>query len=137
MWDTEKVQTGMHPNLLVSKDVEIFILYGLYFCSHSCLKEWLWFPVYCCCWVPKLCLTFSDPMYCSTPGFPVLHHLLEFAHVYWVSEAISPSHPLSSSSPFALSLSQHQGLFQWVGSLHQVAKYWSFSFSISPSSDFL
>ena len=56
------------------------------------------------------------------PGFPVLHHLPEFAqtHVHWVSVAIQPSHPLSSSP--VLNLSQHQCLIQWVGSLHQVAK---------------
>ena len=54
---------------------------------------------------PTLC----DPMNCSTPGFPVLHHLPEFAqtHVHWVSDAIQPSHPLSSPSPLALNLSQH------------------------------
>jgi len=63
-------------------------------------------------------------MDCSTPGFPVLHCLLGFAqtHVHWVSTAIQPSHPLSSPSPFAFNLSQHQGLSQWVSSLHQVAK---------------
>ena len=57
------------------------------------------------------------------PGFPVLHHLPECAqtHVHWVSDAIQPSHPLSSPS-HAFNLSQHQGLFQWVSSLHQVAK---------------
>ena len=55
-------------------------------------------------------------MDCSTPGSPVLHHLPGFAHthVHWVSDAIQPSHPLSSPSPPAFSLSQHQGLFQWV-----------------------
>ena len=55
---------------------------------------------------------------------PVLYHLQEFAqtHVYWVSDAIQPSHPLSPTSPLALNLSQYQSLFQWVGSLHQVAK---------------
>ena len=55
----------------------------------------------------------SDPMDCSTPGFPVLHHLPELAqtHVHWVRDAIQPSHPLSSPSPPAFSLSQHQGLF--------------------------
>ena len=65
-----------------------------------------------------------DPIDCSKPGFPVLHHLLEFAqtHVHWVSDAIQPSHPLSPPSPSALNLSQHQGLFQWVSSSHQVAK---------------
>ena len=62
-------------------------------------------------------------MNCSTPGFHVLYHLPEFAqtHIHWVGDAIQPSHPVSSPSPFALSLSQHQGLFQWVGSSHQVA----------------
>ena len=63
-------------------------------------------------------------MDCSTPGFPVLNHLPEFAqtHYHWVSDAIQPSHPLSPTSPLALSLSQHQGLFQWVGSSLWVAK---------------
>ena len=64
-----------------------------------------------------------------TPGFPVLHHLPEFAqtHVHWVSDTIQPSHPLSPSSPFAFNPSQHQGLFQWVSSSHQVAKVLSIS----------
>ena len=55
-------------------------------------------------------------MDCSTPGFPVLHHLpeLDQTHVHWVSDAIQPSHPLSSSSPPAFNFSQHQGLFKWV-----------------------
>ena len=63
-------------------------------------------------------------MDCSMPGFPVLHYLLEFSqtHVHWVNDAIQPSHPLLLPSPPALDLSQHQGLSQWVGSLHQVAK---------------
>ena len=63
-------------------------------------------------------------MDCSTPVFPVLHHLLEFTHIhmYRVSDAIPPSHPLSSPSPPAFNLSQHHGLFQWVGFSHQVAK---------------
>ena len=68
---------------------------------------------YCCFSVTQLCLTPWDPVDCSTPGFPVLHHLPEFAqsHAHWVSDAIQPSHPLSSPSPPAFSLSQHQGLF--------------------------
>ena len=68
---------------------------------------------------------------------PVDHQLLEFTqtHVHWVDDAMQPSRPLSSPSPPALSLSQHQGLFKWVSSSHQVAKYWSFSFSISPSNE--
>ena len=59
-----------------------------------------------------------------TPGLPVLHHLPEFAqtHVQWVEDAIQPSHPLSSPSPPTFSLSQHQDLFQWVSSSHQVPK---------------
>ena len=78
----------------------------------------------CCCLVTKLCLTPCDPVDCSTPGFPVLHHLLELAQtpVHWVSDAIQPSHPLSSPSPPAFNLSQHQGLFQWACSSHQVVK---------------
>ena len=87
--------------------------------------------------VAQLCLTLCDPMDCSTPGLPVYHQLLEFTqtHVHWVSDAIQPSHPLLSPSPPALNLSQHQGLFQWVSSLHKVAKVLSFSFNISPSSE--
>ena len=81
---------------------------------------------------PTLC----DPMNRSTPGLPVHHQLSESTqtHVHWVSDAIQPSHLLSLLSP-ALNLSQHQGLFQWVSSSHQVAKYWSFSLSISPSNE--
>ena len=61
-------------------------------------------------------------MDCSTPGFPVLHYLLKFSqtHVHWVSDAILPSHPLLSPSPPALNFSQHQGLFQWVGSSQSI-----------------
>ena len=79
-----------------------------------------------------------DPMDGSTPGFPVRHQLLECAqtHVYPVGDANQPSHPLSSPSPSTCNLSQYQGLFQWVGSLHQVAKVLSFSFSISPSNEY-
>ena len=88
-------------------------------------KEWdTTEQVFCCCSVTKSCLTLCTPMNCSTSGFPVLHYLLEFAqtHVHWVSDTILPSHSLSPFSPPALSLSQYQGLFQWAGSLHQVAK---------------
>ena len=76
-------------------------------------------------------------MDCSVPGLPALHYLPEFAqiHLHWVDDAIQPSHPLSSPSPPALNLSQHQGLFQWSGSCIRWPKYWSFSFSISPSNE--
>ena len=69
-----------------------------------------------------------DSMDCSMTGFPVHHHLLEFAqtHVHQVGDAIQPSHPLSSPSLPALNLSQHQGLFQWVSSSHHMAKVLEF-----------
>ena len=82
-------------------------------------------------------------MNCSRPGLPVHHQLSEFTqtHAHRVADAISNSmrwlsHPLSPPSPPALRFSQHQAIFQWVGSSHQVAKYWSFSFSISLSNDY-
>ena len=67
-------------------------------------------------------------MDCSTPALPVHHQLLEFTQTdaYWVSDAIQPSHPQSIPSPPALNLSQHQGLFKWVSSSHQVAKVLEF-----------
>ena len=70
--------------------------------------------------VAQSCLTFCDPMDYSTPGLPVHHQFPEFTQtrVHWVSDAIQLSHPLSSPSPPALNLSQHQGLFRWVSSLH-------------------
>ena len=82
--------------------------------------------------------TFLTPWDCSMPGFPIVHYLPEFAqtHVHWVDDAIQPSHPLSPSFPPNLNPSQHQGLFQWVGSFHQVPKYWRFSFSISPFNEY-
>ena len=78
--------------------------------------------------VTQSCPTLCDPMDCSTLGLPVHHQLPEFTqtHDYWVSDAIHPSHPLSSPSPPAFNLSQHQGLFKWVSSLHQVAKLLEF-----------
>ena len=74
--------------------------------------------------VPQLSLILSDLMNCSTPDFSGDHQLLELAqtHIHQVSDGIQPSHPLSSPSPPAFNLSQHQGLFQRVSSSHQVAK---------------
>ena len=67
-----------------------------------------------CCSIAQSCPTLCDPIVCSTPGFPILHHLpeLDQTHVHRVSDAIQPSHPLSFPSPPAFNLSQHQGLFQ-------------------------
>ena len=74
----------------------------------------------------------------STPGLPVHHQLPEFTqtHVRQVTDAIQPSHPLLSPSLPAPNPSQHQSLFQWVSSLHPMAKYWSFSFRISPPNEY-
>ena len=78
--------------------------------------------------VAQLCPTLCDPMNHSMAGLPVHHQLPEFTqtHVHWVGDAIQSSHPLSSPSPPALNLSQHQGLFKWVSFLHQVAKVLEF-----------
>ena len=76
----------------------------------------------------QLCPTLCKPMECSRPGFPVHHQLPEFTQtqVQWVDDAIQPFHLLSSPSPPALNLSQHQGLFQYISSSHQVAKVLEF-----------
>ena len=94
--------------------------------------------------VAQSCLTLWDPMNRSTPGLPVHHQLPESTqtHVHRVGDAIQPSHPLSSPSPPAPNPSQHQGLFQWVSSLHQVAKVLEFqlqhqSFQWTPRTDLL
>ena len=74
--------------------------------------------------VAQSCLTLCDPMNCSMPGLPVHHHLPEFTqtHVHRVGDTIQPSHPQLSPSPPAPNPSQHQSLFQWVNSSHEVAK---------------
>ena len=77
-----------------------------------------------CCSVPQSCLILWDCMDCSMPGLPVLHQLPELAQtrVHGVNDAVQPSRPLSYPSPPAFNLSQHQGLFQWVSSSHQMTK---------------
>ena len=94
--------------------------------------------------VTQSCPTLSDHMNRSTPGLPVHYQLLEFTqtHVHRVSDAIQPSHPLSSPSPPAPNPSHHQGLFQWVNSSHEVAKVLEFqsqhqSFLWTPRTDLL
>ena len=78
--------------------------------------------------VAQSCPILCNPMDCSVPGLPAHHQLQEFTqiHAHWVSDAIYPSHPLSFPSPPTFNLSQHQGLFQWVSSSHQVAKVLEF-----------
>ena len=94
--------------------------------------------------VAQSCPTLCNPTNHSTPGLPVHHHLLEFTqtHVHQVGDAIQPSHPLLSPSPPAPNPSQHQGLFQWVRSSHQLAKVLEFqlnhqSFQWTPRADLL
>ena len=94
--------------------------------------------------VAQSCPTLCDPMNHSPPGLPVHHQLPEFTqtHVHWVSDAIQPSHPLSTPSPPVPNPSQHQDLFQWVNSSHEVAKVLEFqlqhqSFQWTPRTDVL
>ena len=114
------------------------------------LFKWYFFSFFVCWYgsvqfssVAQSCLTLCDPMNCSTPGLTVHHQLLESTqtHVHSVSDAIQPSHPLWSPSP-TYNLSQHQGLFQWVSSSHEVAKVLEFqlqhqSFQRTPRTDLL
>ena len=87
--------------------------------------------------VIQSCSTLCDPMDCSTPGFPVQHQFPELTqtHVHRVCDAIQPSYSLSYPSPPAFNLSQHQGLFQWVSSLHQVAKVLEFQLQHQSSNE--
>ena len=94
--------------------------------------------------VAQSCLTLCDPMNRSMPALPVHHQLLEFTqtHFDWVSDATQPSQPQSSPSPPAPNPSQHQSLFQWVNSSHDVAKVlelqlWYHSFQRNPRADLL
>ena len=94
--------------------------------------------------VTQSCPTVCNAMNHSTSGLPVYHQLLQSTqtHVHWVGDAVQPSHPLSSPSPPALNLSQHQGLFKWASSSHQVAKVLEFqlqhqSFQWTPWTDLL
>ena len=98
-------------------------------CIHS-YKKYLLRPAVCekpsvqFSLVAQSCPTLCDPMDWSMPGLLVHHQLPEFTqtYVHWVSDTIQPPHSLSSTSPPAFNLSQHQGLFKWVSSSHQVAK---------------
>ena len=115
-WEIGKILSWTFIAFIV-RQIMVFLLSTPYLCS------------YCyCCLVVKSCPTLCDPMDCSMPGLPVLHHLSELAqtHVHWVGDVIQPSYPLSAPSPSAFNLSQHQGLFKWVSSLHQVAKVLEF-----------
>ena len=92
----------------------------------------------CCCIVTRSCSILCDPMDCSMPGLPVLHHLPELAqtHVHQANDTIQPSHPLLSPSPPAFSISQHQVFFNESAHHIRWPNYWSFSCSISPSNEY-
>ena len=94
------------------------------------------FKVFVAQWLSRVWL--CNPMNCTTPGFPILHCLPEFAqtHVHWVGDAIQASPPLSIPSPPVFNLSQYQGLLQWVSSSHQVAKVFELQFNIGPSNEY-
>ena len=103
----------------------------IYLAFYSCFHETNQFSS-----VAQLCPTLCDPRNHSMPGLPVHHQLLKSTqtHGHWVGGAIQPSHPLSSPSPPAFNLSQHQALFQWVSYLHEVAKVLEFQLQHQSSS---
>ena len=108
----------------------VFVCVYTYVHIYVCVCIYIHTQIYKFSSVTQSRLTLCNPMDCSTPGFPVHHQLPELTqtHVHWASDAIQLSHPLSSPSPPAFNLSQHQGLFQWVSSLHQVAKGLEFQY---------
>ena len=97
---------------------------------HSCNLNCVWCSLVtlCCCWVATSCPTLCDPVNCNLSGSPVLHSLPEFAqiHVHCIGDASQPPDSLPPPSPSALTLSQHQSLFKWGDSSHQVAKVLEF-----------
>ena len=124
--DTFKVDVSLSYPWIQDSPLGIFLCVDFLFTSqHSLIsyKTFLKMRFYCCS-VAQSCPTLCNPMDCSTSGFPVLPHLPELAqtHVHWVGDVIQPSHLLLSSSLPAFNLSQHQGLFKWVSSSHQVAQ---------------
>ena len=106
---------------IITRFTPVYILYGAEGQGRSC-SNCLRKPQFSS--VAKSRRALCNPMDGSMLGFPVHHQCLELTqtHVHGVGDAIQPSHPLSSSSPPTFNLSQHQGLFQWVNSLHQVVK---------------
>ena len=129
----------MYPEVeLLGQMVVLFFIFEETPCY---IPQWLHqvtFPPTVYSSVPQSCPALWDPTDSRTWGFPVHHQLPEFTqtHVYSVGDAIQPSHPLSSPSPPAFNLYQHQGLFQWSVLHIRQPKYWSFSFSISSSNEY-
>ena len=123
-WDAKDVWWGKQRSAAEVTEVVRLSRSGLTFGLPGYSSQDACLYCYCCCSVAHSYLTLCNPMDCSTPGFLVLHCLPEVAqtHVHWVSDAIQPSRPLLPPSLPSLSLSQHQGLFQWVSFSHQGAK---------------
>ena len=133
---TVKILVFIIPNMLVIYSVLVYT----YFQNCLLISQWktnflnivhylyVVLFVFCCCSVTQSYPTLCDPIDCSTPGLPVLHHLREptQTHVHWVSDAIQLSRPLLSLSSPAFNLSLHQGFFYWVSFLYQVAKVLAF-----------
>ena len=119
-----------HILLLVKVRIHISSLSCSFYIRHITEITLLFFG----CSVAPSCWTFWDPMDCSTPDLSV-PRITEITQVpvHWIGDAIQPFQPLSTSSPSAFNLSQHQGLLQWASSWHQVAEVSELSFSTSPS----
>ena len=125
LWfDTEGLERVWEPAFITSSQVLLMLLVGGHRLRTTGTGQSHQFSSVQFIPVAQLYLTLCNPMACSTPGLPVHHQHLEFTQtqVHWVGDAIQPSHPLSSPSPPTFNLSQHQGLFKWVSSSHQVAK---------------
>ena len=125
-WDFPGKNTGVGCHFLLQG---IFLIQG--WCPHVLHCRWILNHLSHEGSPKKMLSLFSHSVVSNSlqpHSFPVLHHLPELAqnHVHWVSDAIQPSHPLSSPSSLALNLSQHQSLFQWVNSSHEVAKVLEF-----------
>ena len=132
-WQIFIAFNGLKHHLICQKEGQLKFKTGAWLKKHheTSILQSVQFSV-----AAQLCPTLCNPMDCSWPGLPVHHQLPELTHVHWVSDAIQSFDPLSSPSPPTFNLSQHQGLFQRVSSSHQVAKFWSFSFSTSPSNEY-
>ena len=117
IWGTQDLSVPL--KLQKSNQVHVHCMDDTIQPSHPLMSSSIQFSL-----VIQSCLTLCNPMECSIPGFPDHHHLPEITqtHVHCISDAIQQSHPLSSPSAPAFNISQHQGLFWWVGSLHQMAK---------------
>ena len=133
LWPRNSLQVGSW--LATRTVIESLSLKSLSYAAWCPMSEKSLFHIFCPFLVALFssvqslsCVWLCNPMNCSMPGLPVHHQLPESSqtHVHLVGDAIQPSHPLSSPSPPALNLSQHQGLLKWVSSLHQVAKILEF-----------